>query len=896
MNGGTREQYPSARSTAQPSWLVGEKVTIPEPVAGYLDRPELVERAISLERRLALLRAPGGFGKTTLLAARCRRLVADGMTTAWLSLDEQDAGPLLETYLVFAFHRAGVDVLGEAGGGDADAAGMGHRMGTLLQAIEAYAEPCVLALDELDRLVDPASIATLNFLFRRGPRNLRFAVACRAIPAGLEIVVPVLESEGAVLTADDLRFTRPEIAQFFDLQLSRRELTTLVAQSAGWPIALRVYRNGKTQGARGSAWAVSEMVENWLEAAFWRDLTAEDREFVLDLGLFDLIDEKLLADVLGVGDAQRRLKALPALTGLLVPVAGGRDGAWNLHPLIREHCARRRRREGPERYRSVHRSLAAALATRGETLAAMSHAMEAGDPVLTGGILEAAGGVRLWLREGPVALQSADRYLSADVLAGHPRLAFARCSALAISGNIAEARRIYDGAVQGKRTVDDAFEVDRQLAVGLLGLYGCESLGSERMMRLPADYARFAERADLETGVRAHLEYGLFLGHSFRGEFEAAEYRAERSRHCMTDNRRLLSYFEFQFGVIAMVQGRVEDAVAHYDRGRRLARSNLLRDPERAVVGDVLVRELALERNRSVRSDVPTLPKVFLGGVGRPMGACLSAAGLIGDLTLRIGGAEAAVKALEDVYGYAVREALPVLARYAAARRAGVLGAAGCAEDGERLWRIAQLPETPAACLDLEGLGWREMEALACARVRVLAAGGDVGAALALADELLALTEARGLRRTRMRALATALAVAHDAGDGAAAAGYLATYLRLYSETDYALGLVLERGAALAVLEGRRGALTDAEGAAVVALREALGPPTQEAGPVLTDREAEVLQRLGTLRDREIAEAIGLSLHGVRYHVRNLFAKLGVRGREEAVERARMLGIRLPAP
>ena len=494
---------------------MGAKVTIPEPVAGYLDRPQLVERAISLERRLTLLRAPGGFGKTTLLGACCRRLVADGMTTAWLSLDELDAGPLLETYLPFAFQRAGVDVLG--GSGDADAARTEHRMGTLLAAIEAHALPCLLALDELDRLVDPASMAALNFLFRRGPSNLHFAVACRDIPAGLEIVVPVLESQGAVLTAVDLRFTRPEIAQFFDLQLSRRELTTLVAQSAGWPIALRVYRNGKTQHTRGLTWAASEMAENWLEVAFWRDLTAEDREFVLDLGLFDQIDEKLLADVLGVGDAQRRLKALPALTGLLEPLRRGGTAVWSLHPLIREHCARRRRQESPERYRSVHRSIASALATRGETWAAMGHAVEAGDPFLAGGILEAAGGVRLLLQQGPVALQSADRYLSAEVLADHPRLAFARCSALAISGKIAEARRIYDAAVGGERAFDHAFEVDRQLAVGVLGFYGCDSLGSERLRRLPEDCARLADLAGLETRVRAHLEYGLFLAHSFFG-------------------------------------------------------------------------------------------------------------------------------------------------------------------------------------------------------------------------------------------------------------------------------------------------------------------------------------------------------------------------------------------
>ena len=46
---GAAEESTSELATTQPPWLGGEKVTIPEAVAGYLDRPELVERAISFE-------------------------------------------------------------------------------------------------------------------------------------------------------------------------------------------------------------------------------------------------------------------------------------------------------------------------------------------------------------------------------------------------------------------------------------------------------------------------------------------------------------------------------------------------------------------------------------------------------------------------------------------------------------------------------------------------------------------------------------------------------------------------------------------------------------------------------------------------------------------------------
>ena len=60
---------------------------------------------------------------------------------------------------------------------------------------------------------------------------------------------------------------------------------------------------------------------------------------------------------------------------------------------------------------------------------------------------------------------------------------------------------------------------------------------------------------------------------------------------------------------------------------------------------------------------------------------------------------------------------------------------------------------------------------------------------------------------------------------------------------------------------------------------------------VLSAREQQVLQRLEGRRDKQIAAELGLSAHGVRFHLRNLFAKLGARNRAEALRRAREIGL-----
>ena len=437
-------------SVAALAWLRQTKVTAPDRVPGYLERTGLVDRALPTNQRLTLLQAPGGFGKTTLLAECRRRLAESGVPVAWISIDEEDAPQVLETYLVFAFEQAGLDIAGSLRPGEVGAEGVSRRRTeSLLRAIEDHGTPCVLLLDELERLLDPDSVALLNFVLRWVPSNLHVAIACRELPRGLGVGDAVIGGSALVLSADELRFSKPEIARFFGLKLSRREHRALTADSTGWPIALRIRRNelrlgtsGKDNEA-GEVGIVREVVDNWIEARLWYGLSEDDRDFLLDIGLCEWMDAELLDEVFERTDSLRRIETMPVLSGLLEPIGRGRAAAWRLHPLVREHCVKQRYRETPERCRAIHRRIAMALSRRGETIAAMRHAADAGDSVFVGDILIDAGGLRLWLRDGLVRLQAADRFLTATMVARDTRLALVRCAVLALTGRIVEARRLY---------------------------------------------------------------------------------------------------------------------------------------------------------------------------------------------------------------------------------------------------------------------------------------------------------------------------------------------------------------------------------------------------------------------------------------------------------------------
>ena len=451
----------------------------------------------------------------------------------------------------------------------------------------------------------PGAAELLEFLLRSGPPNLHLAFACRELPSGLNIAGAVLEGRALIVSAEELRFSRSEVAEFFDGKLSPPQLAGLMTESAGWPFALRVARNEMGRGRSLDAQASQEFVENWVESRLFAGLGREDREFLFDIGLFDWMDAELLDEVLERHDSARRIETIPVLVGLLEPVHDGVTDMWRLHPLIREHCARRRFRETPERFRRIHRRIAEALMQRDQTVAAMRHAVEAEEPALAGDILERAGGGRLILRDGTAQFLAADRWLSEAVIAERPRLALARCLALIHLGRMEEARKRYRSiAAPAGNVEDEAGDVEFELAVdhcmvrGTMLLFGGERFGSALFQTHLADIARLAASPRVDVAVRGMMEYGLCVSSNMTASFEVALDHAARARRYFDRNRYMTMYLDIQLGQIAMAQGRATDAAAHYRTGLRVAKKNFVLDPIAAPVCRAYLQELALECSR----------------------------------------------------------------------------------------------------------------------------------------------------------------------------------------------------------------------------------------------------------------------------------------------------------
>ena len=835
--------------------------------------------------------APGGFGKTTLLAEACRRAVSRGVPVAWVTLAAEDGAAALDACLGFAFQTAGLDLLARLPAAGAALGDAHPRTALLVRALEAAGRPCVLALDELENVSDPGAVAVLNRLLRDAPPCLHVALACRRLPDGLDVSQAVLGSGAEVLTDDDLRFSRPDIARFHDLALSRRELAAVADESAGWPIALRIGRNAAARRGPGETRVARHVVDNWIGGRFWDGFADGDRELVLDAGLFDRLDATLLEEVVERPGAFGRLLALPGLAGLLEPAGRHAPGVYRLHPLLREHCAARLGEHAPERCRRLRRRLAQALSRRGETVEAMRHAVLADDPALAGAILVGAGGLRCWLRDGPGRLAAANRYLVGDAT-GVPRLALARCMALLFEGRPGDARRAF--AAVPDRPDDPDLDIDRLIVRAALALNGCQPFAAAEVAPATDEALRAAALPGTPDFVRGAMTYGMSAYRAHVADFDTAVALARRARRLALGRSPFLTLvIDAHLGQVAMARGRLREARKRLKSARRIATAHFLEEPCMPPYAEIPAYELALERNRLPADVDPAriAREVYRGGAHFEHYA--AAADIAVELATRQGGARAALAVL-DTMAEAARDH-GGLDDFLAALRAGVLADAGQATAAGRIWRTANLPADDAGCLDIERRGWRAVEALACARVRLLAAGGD-GAAAARLERALARTAAeRGLARTLMCALALRMRLAHRAGDPGAADAAALEYLALYAGNGYARPILRAGNGAWSALGRVRDADPDGSLAAPAERLLAMARDRVPAAPALTAGEKAVLRRLPAEQDKEIAAHLGLSPHGVRYRLRGIFRKLGVKSRADAAQRARALGILTPA-
>ena len=215
----------------------------PQQHVHLIQRPALADALEQgLHRRLTLLQAPAGYGKSTLLAQWREMLVAQGVRVVWLSLDEDCAiAAEFLAAIILAAEFAGIEVgaLGAAIRPSNEAHDLRFALNALLVELDRESEPIVFILDDYHFAQNNQLDALLDAFVRRMPKGVHLVLASRSRPG---LALPRLRAQGQIceLGAEQLRFSLDEASDLLRPSLREEEIVDLAARLEGWPIALQL--------------------------------------------------------------------------------------------------------------------------------------------------------------------------------------------------------------------------------------------------------------------------------------------------------------------------------------------------------------------------------------------------------------------------------------------------------------------------------------------------------------------------------------------------------------------------------------------------------------------------------------------------------------------------------
>jgi LuxR family maltose regulon positive regulatory protein len=337
-------------------------------------------------RRLTLVSASAGYGKTTLVA---EWLGSTQLKAAWLSLDEGDNDPVVFlTYMVSAIQQVRAD-FGKSLVGMLRSPQPVPSQGVLaafLNELAALPELISLVLDDYHVIRTLRIHEALEFILDHQPAQFHLVILTRQDPL---LPVARLRASGQVveIRQDDLRFNPEEVSAFMrdtmGLRITPDEVAILEKRTEGWAAGLQLAALSlREQKDRGNFLALfsgsSRFVLDYLLEEVFNTQSAEVQEFLLKTSILDRLSGPVCDAVVERANSQNLLTALEHNHLFVVPL--DQAGTWyRYHQLFRELLSHRLKTNSELDEKQLHKLASAWYQGAGLILQAIPHALSAQD-------------------------------------------------------------------------------------------------------------------------------------------------------------------------------------------------------------------------------------------------------------------------------------------------------------------------------------------------------------------------------------------------------------------------------------------------------------------------------------------------------------------------------------
>jgi LuxR family maltose regulon positive regulatory protein len=981
---------------------------------GLVPRPHLVERlneGLRLDRKLTLISAPAGFGKTTLLSewihsgireqdSELRRPGAEPRAQnteragsvhfaprfAWLSLDRGDNEPArFWAYVVTALQTLSPD-LGQAAlemllspAFETGAPPLEMMLTSLINDLTTLCVddgehgPCILVLDDYHLITSQPIHDTLVFLLDNVPPQLHLAVAGRADPPWPLARIRA-RGELTEVRAVDLRFSPDEIASFFNdvmgLGLPTQDIVALGARTEGWVAGLQMaalsMRGRDVRAFVRSFGASNRFILDYLVEEVLDRQPLEVQTFLLETSILARLTASLCDAVTEGKDrhSQDILESLERANLFVIPLDDERRW-YRYHHLFADLLLTRLKQTQADRVSTLHLGASRWYEENGLIAEAVEHALVAGDVERLVHLVEKRALSMIYHGELRTLIGWLDA-LPKDMVRAQPWLCVAYAWALAYSGDLRAVEPLLCSAeralVPTLSEAPEAGALKNRLTGHIAAIRGyCAMLKGDapRGTQLAREALQYLPEEELVTRGFAGLILGTILGTGGESQlgFQVLSQALASSRSASDPLLEIMVLCELS--ALQFRQGQLHDSAASCREALHLAEEYTRqsgRQPPAVAFSHVRLGMVLYEWNEleAANSHVKKSVGLFrqwgqrdgmligsfclarllpaMGDLDGAMGAIQEAGQIASDLTWYQETASAVEAWLHLERGDGSREALLRASRWV--QESGLsaeseLDVHDCFKYTQ--WARILIALDKESGIALEGIDSPLEEALRLlARLlpAVEAAGAVQYVIKVIALQAIAL-HVQGEREQAMAVLTRALALAEPQG-----------YVRSFVEEGepmeellFALSAQLSASGTLAdISDGQHpdrhlrpsnvskeyihrllGAFRASPAPPSVGEPWRTGPsvaPRVSRAPVeqthaepeargldtlvepLSKRELEVLRLLATdLSAPEIAQELYVSRNTVRTHIKNVYGKLDVHSREDAVARATALGL-----
>jgi LuxR family maltose regulon positive regulatory protein len=886
---------------------------VPPRVQGLIERPRLLGLTSQLSgKRLAVIKAPAGFGKTSLAATWFQQLEQRDDVVAWLTIDPDDDEPT--TFLFYVAHA-----LQHACGVGAAAIDLIHEsflinsraiVSSLINDLADIDDEVYLFLEDYHWITNADIHEAVAFFLSHAPSHCHMVLTTRTEPS---LPLASLRARNQLLDIDGsaLRFDLEETQKFFEIEslgaLGSSDVKLLREKTEGWPAALRILASTSSQSGQdfgqyvrnlsGTQRPIGAYLEELLDG-----LPRELVQFMLRTAILDRLTAPLCEAVTGASSSQELLGSIESRQLLLAPL--DQEGRWyRYHPLLAEYLTLRLQSELGNEIQGLHQRASLWYASQELWTEAVQHAIAAGD------IVRALDWIKncamILIKRGDLfTLLGWQRLFPSVLMRSQPEVRLAIAWGMALAVRYDEALELL-GEIERDSGASHSPDGDalrcerdaiRSVAIALKD-------DSDAALSIAEDcIGRSADPwiANVTSNV-------VRFGYLKRGDLKKF-YATPWIPYSLEDDRRNVFaavYYRCIQGMAEFQQLRIAAAERYFLDALRLAEQHVGMNSVAAALPTSLIARIRYEQGRLDEAERMLIDRLSLINAGALLDCVLSASYVMARIAVHRMNLQRARALLElaenqgNTRGWGRLSAGAVLERTRQCIAEGRIDEA--AECVNRLERLAAQYPAPVNC------AWSDIHRYAAiARAYVASAEERFDDAISILNGLRRELEKVHNFHLALRVethLATVLFRARKTGEALSSFEGIVTkfaragiYYPILDEGAEVGPLLLafhqhaERsGGSPEIMSYVSNLITVWNSRHKTESPRAQSSTTSES---LSARESDILRSIAEgLSNKEIARNLGIAPETVKSHVKSIFAKLNVERRAQAVSRAQTLGL-----